>query len=113
MKSNRISTDLLVALKIDDQSYEEVQNFNYLVTSTHTKEEISEDTQLSIAAGNIHNYGLKHRTIYRAVTYLLTPWSRSLLEKLTGSHLVKKFHAYYGTRWFVTEFTSARHLSLS
>ena len=27
------------------------------------------------------------------VTYLLTPWCRVLLEKLTGLQLVKKFHA--------------------
>jgi hypothetical protein len=29
------------------------------------------------------------------VTYLLTPWSRVLLEKLTGSQIVKKFPAFY------------------
>ena len=42
-----------------------------------------------------------------------TPWSRVLLEKLTGSQLVKKFLAFYGTRRFSTVFTSARHMSLS
>ena len=47
------------------------------------------------------------------VTYLLTPWSRVLLEKLTGLQLVKKFSAFYGTRRFITAFTSAHHLSLS
>jgi hypothetical protein len=31
------------------------------------------------------------------LTYLLTPWSRVLVEKLTGSQLVKKFPAFYGT----------------
>src|SRR5215471_6192786 len=31
-------------------------------------------------------------------TYLLTPWNRVLLEKLTGLQLVKKFPAFYGTR---------------
>jgi hypothetical protein len=31
------------------------------------------------------------------LTYLLTPWSRVLLEKLTGLQLVKKFPAFYGT----------------
>ena len=46
-------------------------------------------------------------------TYLLTPWSRVLLENLTGSQLVKKFPAFYGTRRFITAFTAARHLSLS
>jgi len=40
-------------------------------------------------------------------------WSRVLLEKLTGFQLVKKFLAFYGTRRFITAFTSARHLSLS
>jgi len=46
-------------------------------------------------------------------TYLLTPWSRVLFEKLTGSQLVKKFPAFYGTRRFITAFTSARNLFLS
>jgi len=42
-----------------------------------------------------------------------TPWSRVLLEKLTGSQPVKKFPAIYGTLRFITAFTSVRHLSLS
>jgi len=45
--------------------------------------------------------------------YLLTPWSRVLHEKLTGFQPVKKFPAFYGTRRFITAFTSAHHLSLS
>jgi len=47
------------------------------------------------------------------LTYLLTPWSRVLLEKLTGLQLVKKFPTFYGTQRFITAFTSVRHLSLS
>ena len=43
----------------------------------------------------------------------VTPWSRVLLEKLTGFQPVKKFPAFYGNRRFITAFTSARHLSLS
>jgi hypothetical protein len=43
---------------------------------------------------------------------LLTPWSRVFLEKLTGSQLVKKLPAFYGTRKFITAFTSARYLTL-
>ena len=43
---------------------------------------------------------------------LLAAWSR-VLEKLTGFQLVKKFPAFYGTRRFITAFTSARHLSVS
>ena len=46
-------------------------------------------------------------------TYLLTPWCRVLLEKLTGWQLVKKFPAFHGTRRFITALTSVPHLSLS
>ena len=42
----------------------------------------------------------------------ISTWSRVLLDKLTGSQLVKKFPAFYGTRRLITTFTSARHLSL-
>jgi len=45
--------------------------------------------------------------------YLITPWSRVLLEKLTGSQLVKKFPTLYGTQRFITAFASTRHLSIS
>ena len=42
------------------------------------------------------------------LTYLISPWSRVLLEQLTVLQLVKKFPAFYGTRRFITAFTSAR-----
>ena len=45
--------------------------------------------------------------------YLLTPWCRVLLEKLTSLQLVKKFLAFHGTRRFITALTSVRPLSLS
>ena len=44
---------------------------------------------------------------------ILTPWSRVLLEKLTGSQLVKKFPPFYGTSRFINVFTSAHHLSIT
>ena len=47
------------------------------------------------------------------LTYLLTPWSRVLLEKLASLQLGKKFPVFYGTRRFLTALTSARHLSIS
>ena len=47
------------------------------------------------------------------VQYLLTPWCRVLLEKLTGLQLVKKFPAFHRIRRFITALTSVRHLSLS
>ena len=55
----------------------------------------------------MNNYLLTH------FTYLLTPWCRVLLEKLTGLQLVKKFPEFHGTRRFITALTSVRHLSLS
>ena len=44
------------------------------------------------------------------LTYLLTPWCRILLEKLTGLQLVKEFPAFHGTGMFITALTSVRHL---
>jgi TorA maturation chaperone TorD len=49
------------------------------------------------------------RTYIRS--YLLPAWSR-VLEKLTGSQLVKKFPAFSGILRLITAFTDARHLSL-
>ena len=46
------------------------------------------------------------------LTYILTPWCRVLLEKLTGLQLVKKFPAFYGTRRFITALTSVLQMSL-
>ena len=49
----------------------------------------------------------------RGVNNLLTPWSRVLLEKLTGSAASQEIPRIFGTRMFLTVLTSARHLSLS
>jgi hypothetical protein len=46
-------------------------------------------------------------------THSLTPHSTVLLEKLTSLQPVNKFPTFYGTRRFITAFTSVRHLSLS
>jgi hypothetical protein len=93
---------------------------------------LSEDTGFKVHFGTQisaincafqRSFQLFHSKIYNLLTYvknlakkypyLLTPWSRVLLEKLTGLHPVKEFPAFYGTRRFITAFTSARHLSLS
>jgi hypothetical protein len=52
-----------------------------------------------------------HQNTYK-ITYLITPWSRVLLEKLTGSAASQEIPRIFGTRRFITVFTSARHLSL-
>jgi len=57
-------------------------------------------------------YSLNWREIC-LLTYLLTPWCRVLLEKLTGLKLVKKFPKFYGTRKFITALKSLRQPSLS
>jgi len=46
-------------------------------------------------------------------SYLLTPWSRVLLEKLTGSAASQEIPRIFGTPTFITVLTSARHLFLS
>jgi hypothetical protein len=56
------------------------------------------------------------RAVYLLETcrgYLLTPWSRFLLEKLTGSGASQEIPLIFGTRRFLTVLTSAHHLSLS
>ena len=60
-----------------------------------------------------HGTQMTKLVMFSNFTYLLTPWGRVILEKLTGSQLGKKFPAFHGTRRFITVFTSARHLSLS
>jgi len=46
-------------------------------------------------------------------TYLLTPWSRVLLEKPTASADSQEIPRIFGTRRFITVLAKARHLSLS
>ena len=53
------------------------------------------------------------RRLTYLLTYLLTPWSRVLLEQLIGSAASQEIPRIFGTRRFITVLTSARHLSLS
>ena len=54
----------------------------------------------------------EENSVFSLPTYILTPWCRVLLEKLTGFQLVKKFPAFHETRRFITALTSVRQLSL-
>ena len=54
-----------------------------------------------------------HWKLTYLLTYLLTPRSTVLLERLTGFQLVKKSTSFYGTRRFITAFTISRHLPQS
>ena len=51
--------------------------------------------------------------IGKTLAYLLTPWSRVLLEKLTDSAASQEIPRLFGNRRFLVVPTSARHLSLS
>jgi hypothetical protein len=86
-----------------------------LVLGSVLEKPILRERNLSIRERTVLNTLLCINRVYLAgfVTYLLTPWSRVLLEKLTGLELVKKFPAFYGIRRFLTALTSARHVSLS
>jgi hypothetical protein len=58
-------------------------------------------------------YLITYLVTYLLTSFLLTSRSRSLLETITGFQLVNKFPSLYGSRIFITAFTSAHHLSLS
>jgi len=75
------------------------------------KERQTDMTKLIDASCNFANAYVPSFTYLR--TYLLTPWCRVLLEKLTGLQLVNKFPSFHGTRRFITALTSVRHPSLS
>ena len=83
----------------------------WLVVSSITKDTLCTAIwYLQLFITRQYNTNIKDMTYL--LTYLLTPWSRVLLEKLASFQLVKKFPAFYGTRRFLTALTSARHLSL-
>jgi len=83
-------------------------------TLTHiTQNNIQYLRQTSVCKITENQENIFYTLLLLFLTYLLTPWSGVLLEKLTGLQLVKKFPAFYGTRKFITAFTSTRHLSLS
>jgi hypothetical protein len=46
---------------------------------------------------------------YNLITYVLTPWSRVLLEKLTGFAASQEIPRIYGTRKFITIIISAHN----
>jgi len=58
------------------------------------------------------SYQIKSTDYIMHKTHIITkqtPCSKVLLEKLTVTQLVKKFHAFYGTQRFITVFTRAHH----
>ena len=51
--------------------------------------------------------------LQNSITYLLTPWRRVILGKVTGSAASQEIPRIFGTQRFLTVLTSAHHLSLS
>jgi hypothetical protein len=62
---------------------------------------------LTIQFTNVYSFTLV------LLTYLLTPWCRTLFETLIVTQFVKNILLSYGTRRFITVFTKARHWTLS
>ena len=62
----------------------------------------------------VENPTMKSKTSVCVEKYCkqLTPRKEVLPEKVTGPQVTKKFPAFYGTRSFVTVFTTAHHLFL-
>jgi len=74
----------------------------------------SDVSSLSKMASHIHKRKMFDLTLNKITnSYPETQWSRVLLEKLTICQQVTKFPTFYGTRRFITAFTSAHHLSTS
>ena len=74
------------------------------ISETARRRLVLKDTQGKKAIG---------KTGVTGIPYLLTPWGRVLLEKLTGFAASQEIPRIYGNRKFIAVFTSARHLSLS
>jgi hypothetical protein len=70
----------------------------------------SSNTRYNCDFFNSYSYS---NQISDVLTWLLTPWSWSLAEKLKVPQAVRKFPSLYGTRRFVTAFTRNRHVSTS
>ena len=87
----------------------------HYTTSCNTQSSAPEDGQNNCPkhvelTGIINKPLLLH--LVGCLYYLLTPWSRVLLEKLTSNAASQEIPRIYGTRKFLTVPTSSRHPSL-
>ena len=90
-------------------------NYNFQKTTSASFQPVSSPPCLAFQTpvNLLSTHRALNATLTYLLTYLLTPWCRVLLEKLTGLQLIKNFPSFYGTRRFITALTSVRHLSLS
>jgi hypothetical protein len=101
------------SMKTDNSSIERVEEFKYLGTTLTNQNSIRAEIKSRLKLGNACYYSVQNLLSSRLLTYLLTPWSRVVFEKLTGFAASQEIPPIYGTRKFITVFTNARHLSLS
>ena len=84
-----------------------------MIYFSKTSERLGILSDFGVVMSHFVYFGMSVGYVQSLLTYLLTPWCRVLLQKLTGLHLVKKLPAFHGTRRFINALTSVRHLSLS
>jgi len=108
-------------LRLDSDIFKDMfiikQNFSLANLSRHfrngkgkTESQMCDEKQVTNIIFNV----AKHLTLLIYwLTYLLTPWCRVFLEKLTGFLLVKNLPAFYGARRLISTFKTVRHLSIS
>jgi hypothetical protein len=90
----------------------------YDTSKQHIKtvcEQIAEPLNVEACAthGYHHESNQCVQNFFLFVMNLLTPWTRVLLEKLTGFAASQEILRIYGTLKFITVLTSSRQLSLS
>jgi len=61
-----------------------------------------------LVPSHMAGYCNSHHLFTYVLTYLLTPWSRVLFEKLTSFQPVKKFPTFYGTQRFKGSITHSQ-----
>jgi hypothetical protein len=89
------------------------KNFKHILRTANAVSDLSEGLDYARSAVTFVFCSVRTDDIFEKCSLLhckdhfdlLTPWSRVILEKLTGSQLVKKFPAFYGTRRFITVYT--------
>jgi hypothetical protein len=81
--------------------------------SFHTTKNNSDFESRLTDTERVHKVICNSALLTYLLTYLLTPWSRVLLEKLTGFAAIEEIPRIYATRKFIPVPTSARHLFLS
>ena len=101
----KVVEGLLVSEMMNQKYFEEY--------SLENQQKVSVFSELRIRLSVLHHFWNLSTVSLLILAYLLTPWSRVLLEKLTASAASQEIPRIFGTRSFIIVLTSARHLSPS